>query len=93
MPEHVSVAVQCNLFAVPPLQRLTPSTTEPLLDDSFVAETEQKDTDADLDVSFTCSQTDYSTEYVYTYSSYVTGFVKTVLKGTLCISRNINLKY
>ena len=24
---------------------------------------------------------------------YLTGFAKTVLKGTFCISRNINLKY
>ena len=28
-----------------------------------------------------------------TQSTYVTGFAKTVLKGTFCISRNINLKY
>ena len=26
-------------------------------------------------------------------SIYVTGFAKTILKGTFCISRNINLKY
>ena len=50
--------MQCNLLAAPPPQRPTPSTTEPLLDDLFVAETEQGDTDADLDVSFACSQTE-----------------------------------
>ena len=27
------------------------------------------------------------------YIVYVTGFAKTILKGTFCISRNINLKY
>ena len=30
--------------------------------------------------------------YIYIYI-YVTGFAKTVLKGTFCISRNTNLKY
>ena len=65
LPERVAVAVQCDLLAAPPLQKLTPSTTEPSLDDSFITETEQEDKDADLDVSFTCSQSDYSTEYVY----------------------------
>ena len=75
--------MQCNLLAAPPLPRLTPSTTEPLLDDSFVAETEQEDTDADLDVSFTCSQTDYSTEYAYTYSSYKDTYMHYIIWKTL----------
>ena len=61
-PEYTTVAIQCDLLAAPPLQKLVPSTSEPSLDDSFVTETEQ-DTDADmLDVSFTCSQQDYATE-------------------------------
>ena len=30
---------------------------------------------------------------VLLYTINVTGFAKTVLKGTFCISRNINLKY
>ena len=31
--------------------------------------------------------------YNYMYVPYVTGFAKTVLKGTFCISRNTKLKY
>ena len=61
-PQHTTVAIQCDLLAAPPLQKLVPSASEPSLDDSFVTETEQ-DTDVDmLDVSFTCSQQDYTTE-------------------------------
>ena len=62
-PQHANVAIQCDLLAAPPLQKLAPSAPQPSLDDSFLTETEQ-DTDADVDVSFTCSQ-DYTTEYVY----------------------------
>ena len=61
-PEHTTVAIQCDLLAAPPLQKLVPSASDPSFDDSFLIETEQ-DTDADmLALSFTCSQQDYTTE-------------------------------
>ena len=40
---------------------------------------------------FNCLLT--STFVLGLYYAYVTGFAKTILKGTFCISRNTNLKY
>ena len=62
--KHATVAIQCDLPADPPLQKLVPSASEPSLDDLFLTETEQ-DTDTHmLNLSITCKQ-DYTTEYVY----------------------------
>ena len=58
-PKQATVEIQCNLLAVPPLQKLAPNVPpQPSLDDSFIME----GTDTDMDTSFTCSQQYYTTE-------------------------------
>ena len=66
-PECASIAIQCDLLAAPPLQKLAPSVPHvlPSLDEM---EQEDTDIDVDMDASFTCSQGDYTTEYVHVYT-------------------------
>ena len=55
-------ATQCNLLAAPPLEKLSSTVPCPALNESFLTVTES-DTDAELDLTYSCSQEDHTSGY------------------------------
>ena len=63
-PVVPSVAIQCNLLAVPPLQKL-PRQEDPMhetITEAIAGDQEENDAAADLDTSFNITQEDNTTQ-------------------------------